>query len=59
MNIDIEALPFMPREETDPTRYGYPAGCDLFDCLWYEIVNVAMHGINWRTQSTFADRQTA
>lgn len=32
----------------DPQRFGYPGGLDIFDCLWFEIVNVARMGVDWR-----------
>ena len=23
----------------DPARYGFPAGCDIWECLWYSLQN--------------------
>lgn len=35
-------------QANDPEHYGYPGGLDLFDCLWFELVNMVRLGTNWR-----------
>ena len=39
---------FILWEETEAARYGYPIGCDLYDCLWFEVVNTVRLGVDWR-----------
>src|SRR5579863_4399918 len=43
--------------ETSASRYGYTDGCDLWECLWYELCNSLRFGADWRKPESRIDRR--